>query len=103
MEGSALHPTKFESYKKGRMIKMFGMEKKESKTQQKFLFDIEKDLASDEKRKELAKRIETRIHRIKEILRTGSKKEDFDHLGILLNGYHALAIVLGRACQAPKK
>ncbi len=82
---------------------MFGMEKKEPKATQKFLFDLEKELSSDERRKELAKRIETRIVRIKEVLRSGSKKEDFDHLGVLLNGYHALAIVLGRACQEPKK
>jgi hypothetical protein len=36
-------------------------------------------------------------------LHKGSKKEEFDQLGILLNGYHALAIVLGRAIQEPKK
>lgn len=82
---------------------MFGMEKKDTNDSQKFLFDLEKDIESEEKRKELAKRIEMRIIKIKEILRTGSKKEDFDYLGILLNGYHALAIVLGRACQEPKR
>lgn len=82
---------------------MFGMEKKPTQPSEKFQFDLEKDLGTEEKRKELAKRIESRILRIKEILRGGSKKEDFDSLGILLNGYHALAIVLGRACQEPKK
>lgn len=81
---------------------MFGMEKK-PKEEKGFAFDLEKELASDEKRRELAQRIESRIRHIKEILHAGSKKEEFDQLGVLLNGYHALAIVLGRATQEPKK
>ena len=81
---------------------MFGMEKK-PKEAKSFVFDLEKELASEERRRELAKRIEVRIHRIKDILHKGSKKEKFDQLGVLLNGYHALAIVLGRAIQEPKK
>jgi hypothetical protein len=81
---------------------MFGMEKK-PKELKSFVFDLEKELSSEERRRELAKRIESRIHRIKDILHKGSKKEEFDQLGILLNGYHALAIVLGRATQEPKK
>ena len=68
-----------------------------------FVFDLEKELESEERRRELAKRIGTRIQKIKEVLHKGSKKEEFDQLGILLNGYHALAIVLGRATQEPKK
>lgn len=81
---------------------MFGMEKK-PKDSTSFIFDLEKELSSEERRRELAKRIESRIQRIKDILHKGSKKEEFDQLGILLNGYHALAIVLGRAIQEPKK
>jgi hypothetical protein len=81
---------------------MFGMEKKPKETKT-FVFDLEKELGSEEKRRDLAQRIEVRIHRIKDILHKGSKKEEFDQLGILLNGYHALAIVLGRAIQEPKK
>ena len=79
---------------------MFGMEKKKDKGQGAFFqFDLEKDLSETGKRKELAKRIEVRIGKIKDLLRKGSKKEEYDQLGILLNGYHALAIVLGRASQ----
>ena len=78
------------------------MEKK-PKDSTSFIFDLEKELSSEERRRELAKRIESRIQRIKDILHKGSKKEEFDQLGILLNGYHALAIVLGRAIQEPKK
>jgi hypothetical protein len=81
---------------------MFGMEKK-PKEEKGFAFDLEKELAGEDKRRELAQRIEIKIRRIKDILHTGSKKEEFDQLGILLNGYHALAIVLGRATQDPKK
>ena len=79
---------------------MFGMEKQKSKTKEGFLFDLEKELKDPQKRKEYAKRIEQRISAIKEHLRKGSKKEEFEHLGVLLNGYHALTIVLGRAAKA---
>jgi hypothetical protein len=81
---------------------MFGMEKK-PKEAKVFVFDLEKSLTSDEERVQLAKRIETRIRTIKEILHTGSSKEVFEKLGVMLNGYHALALVLGRATQEPKK
>jgi hypothetical protein len=81
---------------------MFGMEKKPKETTT-FSFDLEKELDNPDRRKGLALRIQTRVQRIKDILHKGSKKEEFDQLGILLNGYHALAIVLGRATQGPKK
>ena len=80
---------------------MFGMEKK-PKGAAGFVFDLEKELEGEERRRELAKRIGARIIKIKEILHKGSKKEEFEQLGVLLNGYHALAIVLGRASQEPK-
>jgi hypothetical protein len=81
---------------------MFGMEKK-AKESKVFIFDIEKTLANEKDRSELAKRIESRIRKIRDMLHTGSSKEVFEQLGIMLNGYHALAIVLGRASQEPKK
>lgn len=81
---------------------MFGMEKKVEKGNV-FLFDLEKELVNEEFRAKLAKTLETRIRRIRDLLHSGAKKEDFENLGILLNGYHALAIVLGRASQEPKK
>lgn len=82
---------------------MFGMEKRKGKSAEIFQFDLEKELKDPQKRKEYAKRIETRISKIKEALRKGSKKEEFDQLGVLLNGYHALTIVLGRAAKAVTK
>ena len=85
---------------------MFGMSDKKKKESPKeaFLFDLEKELGDRAKAKEYAKRIEKHVLQIKELLRKGSKREDFDQLGVLLNGYHALAIILGRvAAQAQKK
>jgi hypothetical protein len=83
---------------------MFGMEKEKKKTKdQAFLFDLEVELKDKEKARDYAKRIEDRINKIKELLRKGSKKEEYDQLGILLNGYHALAVVLGRSTQAASK
>ncbi|MBS0635430.1 MAG: DUF5398 family protein [Verrucomicrobia bacterium] len=78
---------------------MFGMEKQKKKGQPPFLFDLEMELKDSDKQKEYAKRIEERVSKIKEFLRKGSKKEEYDYLGVLLNGYHALAVVLGRASQ----
>ena len=83
---------------------MFGMEKQKKKgKEQPFLFDLELELKDKDKATDYAKRIEDRINKIKEVLRKGSKKEEYDSLGILLNGYHALAVVMGRASQAPAK
>ena len=81
---------------------MFGMEKKPKETMT-FVFDLEKGLEDPDRRKELASQIQLRVQKIKEILHQGSKKEEFDQLGVLLNVYHALAIVLGRASQGRKK
>jgi len=79
---------------------MFGMGKEKNvKKAPIFLFDLEKELESNDKRREYAQRIEKRILFIKEKLHSGSKKEFFDKLGVLLNGYHALVVVLARACK----
>ena len=79
---------------------MFGMEKQKKKEkEQTFQFDLELELKDKDKAREYAKRIEERVNKIKELLRSGSKKEEYDYLGILLNGYHALAVVMSRASQ----
>ena len=82
---------------------MFGMEKKTVKPESSCVFELEKELLSEENRKELSNRIYDRVFKLKEILHNGSRKEEFEIWGILLNGYHALAIVLSRATQEPKK
>ena len=84
---------------------MFGMEKDKGKKKKGinlFEFDLEKELTGAEMQKEYAKRIQDRIIQIKYALRKGSKKEEYDQLGILLNGYHALAVVLGRVVKQKK-
>lgn len=73
------------------------MEKDKGSKVPAFRFDIELELKDEVRRKELAKHIQERITLIKEWLRKGRKKEEYDQLGILLNAYHALAVVLGRA------
>jgi len=72
---------------------------KKKKDKEVFLFDVEKELQNKDKQVEYAKRIEKKVLYIKDLLRKGSKKDEFDHLGVLLNGYHALAVVLGRAAK----
>lgn len=76
---------------------MFGLEnQKKKKKVEEFVFDLEKDLANPKRAKELKAKIDKRVQEMKEILRTGESKEEFDQFGILLNGYTALAKVLSR-------
>jgi len=75
---------------------MFGLEKQKKKKEDEFQFDIEKDLGNSAKSKVLKQKIETRIQKIKEILRGGEKKEEFDQYGALLHGYTSVLKVLSR-------
>lgn len=76
---------------------MFGLENQKKKTKtQEFVFDLEKEVVVPAKRNELLKKVEGKIQKIKEALRTGDAKEDFDKLGVLLQGYVSLAKVLLR-------
>lgn len=76
---------------------MFGLEKqKKQKTVEEFVFDLEKELKLAKRHKELKKRAEERIQQIKEVLRGGDNKEDFDRFGILLHGYTSLLKVMAR-------
>lgn len=78
---------------------MFGMDQKKSSKAEPFLFDLEKELANPDKRGELIRRVEMRILMIKELLRKGCSKEEFECLGVMMHGYRALAVVLGRAVK----
>lgn len=77
---------------------MFGLEKqkKDKKEPEEFLFDIEKDLGNSAKNKALKQKVEARIQKIKEILRGGEKKEEFDQYGALLHGYTSVLKVISR-------
>lgn len=76
---------------------MFGLEnQKKHKKADDFVFDLETDLKVAKKHKELKKLAEDRIQQIKEVLRGGDNKEDFDRFGVLLHGYTSLLKVMAR-------
>ena len=80
---------------------MFGLEnqKKKKKTED-FVFELEKELLSVSRHKEIKQRVEDQIQMIKKILREGENKDEFDHFGQLLYGYTSLLKVISRF--APK-
>lgn len=76
---------------------MFGLEKQKKKNQpEEFIFELEKDLKNPQKAKEIKQVVESRIQKIKEILRTGENQEEFDQFGTLLHGYTSLQKVFSR-------
>ncbi len=80
---------------------MFGLEdQKKKKKVEDFLFDLEKELKILKKHQDIKKKVEERIQKIKEMLRSGGNKDDFDQLGLLLHGYTSLLKVMSRF--APK-
>lgn len=75
---------------------MFGLEDKKGRDEKVALFDLEVELKSPKKRKEVLTKIEERITQIKSLLRSGQDKEEFDEIGVILQGYTALLKVVGR-------
>ena len=74
---------------------MFGLEKK-NKKRKPFEFDLEKDLKSDsKKRAKLIEDITQRKAELKSMLREGTKSEDFEQCGVILQGYEALEKIIG--------
>lgn len=76
---------------------MFGLEdqKKKKKTEE-FVFELEKDLNNLQKHKEIKSRIEKRLFAVRDLLKTGTEKVDFDKIGVILHGYASLMKVIGR-------
>lgn len=75
---------------------MYGLEKEKDQGK-RFAFDLEKEIKENPKRgKEAIELAEKRMHEIKKLLREGANEKDFDHLGVLLQGYTALQKVLKR-------
>ncbi len=73
---------------------MFGLEKKGKAP---FEFDLEKELKKDQKKcKELIEKTEKEKHDLKNHLRTGTDKQDFEAGGIILQAFEALETVLNR-------
>lgn len=74
---------------------MFGLESgNKKKKSEEFIFDLEKDLKTD--RAKIKKDVEERILQVKNILRSGDNKEEFDQMGVLLHGYTSLLRVISR-------
>lgn len=76
---------------------MFGLEDQKKKKVEPFVFDLEKELKEPKKHREIKQKVEARIQSIKELLKSGENKEEFDQLGILLHGYTSLLKVMARA------
>lgn len=82
---------------------MFGLENKKKKPSQEFVFELEKEIKDPQKYKELNQRIEGRIQKIKEILRSGGNdQEEYSQFSVLLHGYHAISKVMSRVLRKPK-
>lgn len=76
---------------------MFGLEnQKKKKRFEEFVFDLEKMLQNGKLHKEIRGKIEARIQSIKDVLRVGENREEFDQFGVLLHGYTSLLKVISR-------
>jgi Family of unknown function (DUF5398) len=75
---------------------MFGLEDQKKKKAEDFVFELEKELKNSKKHQDIKKKIEDRIQKTKEVLRSGENKEEFDKFGVLLHGYTSLLKVIAR-------
>lgn len=75
---------------------MFGLENQKKKKIEPFVFDLEKEWKDAKMHREMKQRVENRIQRIKAILKSGERKEEFDQFGVLLHGYTSLLKVMSR-------
>jgi len=73
---------------------MFGLEKKKNKP---FQFDLEKELKSSKRKKEVLKICEEKQETLKGSLRDGKASESFDQCGVIMQGYAALEKVVKKA------
>jgi len=82
---------------------MFGLEgQKKKKPVEEFVFELEKEFKIPAKHKEIKDKVEQRLQRIKDLLRSGENQDQFDRLGLLLHGYNSLIKIMSRPA-APKK
>lgn len=79
---------------------MFGLEdQKKKKKPEPFVFDLEKELKDAKKYREYKDKIDERIQQIKNMLKSGETKADFDETGVLLHGYTSLLKVIARSTK----
>jgi len=82
---------------------MFGMEEDEKGKKTELFFDLEKEIVSDPANyKELKTKIKERVEQLKNVLREGTDKENYDKYGILLHGYVSLQKVIARVRKKPR-
>jgi hypothetical protein len=83
---------------------MFGLEgQKKKKPSDEFVFELEKELKDPAKHKQIKQKVEERLQKIKDILRTGGEdQEEFDRFGSLLHGYNSLLKVMSRFTSKTK-
>lgn len=76
---------------------MFGLEdQKKKKQSNEFTFDLEKDLLNAKKQKDIRGQIEKKLMRVKDALKKGTEKLDFDRIGVILQGYASLLKIIDR-------
>ena len=75
---------------------MFGLEKQDKQEKKGFIFELERELSDPKKREEIKKRVDARVQEIKEVLRKGESKKEFERLGLILHGYTSLVQVISR-------
>ena len=82
---------------------MFGLEgQKKKKKADEFVFELEKELKDPKKYQEIRTKIEMRIQKIKEVMRSGDDKQEFDRFGLLLHGYNSILKIMARSKSKPK-
>lgn len=75
---------------------MFGLEKQKKKKTEEFVFELEKELKNHKLHEDYRKKVEERIQDIRNVLRNGENKDEFDKFGVLLHGYTSLLKVMSR-------
>lgn len=75
---------------------MFGLEDQKKKKGDEFIFELESELKDRGHYNKIKERIDSRVQLIKETLRSGESKEEFDRFGMLLHGYTAFLKVMAR-------
>jgi penicillin V acylase-like amidase (Ntn superfamily) len=76
---------------------MFGLEDKENEEKKPaFTFDLETQLSDTKEQKKIIEKIEGKLQVIKNLLREGENKENYEKLGWILYGYLSIMKVSGR-------
>ncbi len=80
---------------------MFGLGSGNTKSDE-FLFDLEREIQDPKQGRELKELVVSRTKEVKQQLRGGADKDDFDSLGILLHAYTSLQKVIARVMKKKK-